>query len=218
MENKKSLNLETIVAILIAITAVAAAVVTWRASIVSDASGDADYGGLRSSMFAEEARAANAVNGYEHYGAYTTYARYTSMGNTLADYLGENPELDPQEAFLLDRQRAEYLDLADANNDLFPTRFINRDGSYGLQRELDEMWADSAKAKDLNADPQFKEADDLRAKSDKMLATLTLISIGLVFFTLIELAGDRMKVVLAALATLCAIVGTVAAVIFEMAK
>jgi hypothetical protein len=80
------------------------------------------------------------------------------------------------------------------------------------------MWADAAKARDLNADPQFKEADALRVKSDKMLATLTLISIGLVFFTLIEVVNGRMKVLFAVLATLCAVVGTVAAVIFEMAK
>lgn len=218
MENNKSSLFDTIVAILIAVAAVATAVIAWRASIVSDASGDADYAGLRASVNAEETHALNAVNGYEHFGAYTNYARYSLMGNTLADYLASNPNLEEQESYSLDRQRAEYLDLADANNDLFPTKFINRDGTYGLQREMGEMWADAAKEKDLNPDPQFKDADQLRTKSDNMLAMLAVMGVALVLYTLIEVVEGVWKYVFAGLGTVMLVAGTVAAIVFELAK
>jgi hypothetical protein len=218
MESTKEKNLEAIVAVLIAIAAVMGAVVAWRASVVSDASGDADYAGLRSALFAEETRALNAVNGYEHYGAYTNYARYNAMGASLEGYLAENVDLEENEAYLLDRQRSEYYDLADASNDLFPARYMNRDGSYGLNREMGEMWADAAKEKDLNPDPQFKEADHLRDKSNNMLLTLTLIGISLVFYTLVETVSDRFKYLMVGLGSVFLVVGTVAAIILEMAK
>src|SRR5688572_26312154 len=149
-ESESSNNrMETVVALLIAVITVIGAVVAWRASVADDGAGDADFAGLRASLNAEETRALNAVNAFEHYGAYTTYWRYNALGDALADDV-EVAEAEAAEA--LDRQRAEAYDLADANQDLFPNRFLNRDGTYSVARETGEAWADAAREKDLHPD------------------------------------------------------------------
>src|SRR5215204_4550049 len=116
-ESDTGSRMETLVAVLIALVTVVGAVVAWRASVADDGAGDADFAGLRASLNAEETRALNAVNAYEHYGAYTTYWRYNALGDALAS---EVEAAAPEAVDALDRQRAEAYDLADANQDLFP--------------------------------------------------------------------------------------------------
>jgi hypothetical protein len=213
--NTGSNRLETLVALLIAVVTVIGAVVAWRASVADDGAGDADFAGLRASLNAEETRALNAVNAYEHYGAYTTYWRYNALGNALADEI----EAAPEEAVdVLDRQRAEAYDLADANQDLFPNRFLNRDGTYSVAREMGEAWADAAREKDLYPDPQYAEADQLRAKSNRLLGSITILGVALVALTLVETVGGRLKLLLVLLGTALAIAGAVLAVMIDLAR
>ena len=215
-ESESSNNhMETVVALLIAVITVIGAVVAWRASVADDGAGDADFAGLRASLNAEETRALNAVNAFEHYGAYTTYWRYNALGDALADDV-EVAEAEAAEA--LDRQRAEAYDLADANQDLFPNRFLNRDGTYSVARETGEAWADAAREKDLYPEPQYAEADQLRAKSTQLLGTITLLGLALVVLTLVETVDGRLKMIFIAAGTLLAAAGSVAAVMLELAR
>ncbi len=217
---EKSSVLETVVAILIAVATVIGAVVAWRASVILDASGDADYGGLRASVNVEETRALNYVNAYEHYGSFVAYSRYNELGNAIGDILEkDSANLSEEQVFMLQRQQAEAYDLAQANRRLFPHRFMNRDGSYSVQREMGELWADASKEKDLNPDPQYAEADALRQKSNKVLLTLMILAASLVFFTLVEPMPDqRIKYGVLALGVICMLGGTVAAILFELAR
>jgi hypothetical protein len=217
LEEKES-RLETIVAILIAVVTVIGAVVAWRASVAADGAGDADFAGLQASLNAEETQAINYVNAYEHYGAYVAYSRNLNMGNAIAKDLTSAPPASEEEAFWLDRQRAEAFDIAKANQDLFPNRFLNRDGTYSVQRELGEGWADAKKEKDLNFDPHYAEADALRQKTNLLLATIALLGVGLVFFTLVESVGDRLRLVMLGLGGLFAVAGTVAALLVEFTR
>lgn len=216
-EEKES-KLETLVAILIAVVTVIGAVVAWRASVAADGAGDADFAGLQASLNAEETRALNNVDAYEHYGAYVAYARNLDLGNAIANDLNTAPPASDAEAFWLDRQRAEAFDIAKANQDLFPNRFLNRDGSYSLQRELGEDWADAKKERDLNPDPHYAEADALRLKTNLLLATIAILGVGLVFFTLVESVGDRLRLVMLGLGGLFSIAGLVAAIVIEFTR
>ena len=216
-EEKES-KLETIVAILIAIVTVIGAVVAWRASVAADSAGDADFAGLQASLNAEETRALNNVNAYEHYGAYVNYRRYLNLGNAIADDLANDPSTPEDQAFMLDRQRAEAYDLSNANQTLFPNRFLNRDGSYSVTRELGEAWADAAKQKDLDPDPHYAEADGLRQKTNLLLATLSLLAIGLVFFTLVEAADERLQMIMVGLGGAFSLVGTIIALVIEFTR
>lgn len=216
-EEKES-RLETVVAILIAVVTVIGAIVTWRASVAADGAGDADFAGLQASTNAEETRALNFVNAYEHYGAYVNYSRNLNLGNALAAELNNAPPASAEEFFWLDRQRAEAYDIAKANQDLFPNRFLNRDGTYSVARELGEGWADAKKEKDLNPDPHYIEADALRLKTNLLLATISLLAVGLVFFTLVESLGDRLRIPILILGTLFSLAGTIAAIVVEFTR
>lgn len=215
---EKQGSFETIVAILIALVTVVGAIVAWRASVAADGAGDADFAGLQASLNAEETRALNFVDAYEHYGAYVAYERYLQTGNALADEISNNPNLTEDEAYLLDRQRAEAYDLSDANQDLFPNRYLNRDGSYSVQREMGEAWADASKEKNLEFESYYAEADKLREKTNLLLATLGLLGVSLVFYTLIETVGDRWRGIMFALAGLTSVAGVVAAIIVEFTR
>jgi hypothetical protein len=201
---------ETLVAVLIAFVTVVGALVAWRASVAADSAGDADFGGLRAALNAEEARALNAVNAYEAYGAFTTYKRHDDLGNLLEEDLAQ--AADPE---ALESELADTRDLALANQSLFPNKFLNRDGTYALQRQLGEMWADAKREKDVNPDPQFAEADRFRDKTNWMLVALTVLALALVFYTLVEAVGDRLKPLMLGLGTLVAVAGSLAALWIE---
>jgi len=208
----RSQRLETAVAILIAVVTVVGALVAWRSSVADDGAGDADFAGLRASVRAEETRALNYVNAYENYGSYTSYQRYNELGNLLEADQGAAPS---DEVDNLERQRADNHDLSISNQRLFPNKFLNRDGSYNVKRQIGEMWADAAKENDLNPDPQFAEADQLRTKANWLLGAVAILAIALVFYTLVESFGDRMRYGMVALGSLCMVAGIAFALFIE---
>lgn len=212
-EEARAQRLETIVAILIALTTVIGAVVAWRASVSDDGAGDADFGGLRAALNVEETRAINFVNAYESYRAFSEYKLHNDLGDLLAEDQTNAPE---EEAALLERERADAHDIATARQSLFPGRFRNRDDTYSIQRQMGELWADAAKQKDLNPEPQFAEADQLRTKTNNLLVAVTILAIGLVFYTLVETVGRGMQYVMLGLGTLCLIAGTGFAIYLEL--
>ena len=105
--------------------------------------------------------------------------------------------------------------MALAAQHLFPQRFLNRDSSYAPQRQLNELWATAAKEKDLNPEPQFEDADRLRAKTNWLLLMAGLLALALVAYTMIEAAGNRLKTGLLIIGSLMAVAGTVMAVLIE---
>jgi len=214
MESKaeRSQRLETVVAILIAVVTVIGALAAWRSSVADDGAGDADFAGLRASVRAEETRALNNVNAYENYGSYANYRRYSEMSNLIEADQANAPEQEKSE---LARQRADNNDLSISNQRLFPNKFLDRDGSYNVKRQMGEMWADAAKENDLNPDPQFVEADQLRDKANWLLAAVAILAIALVFYTLVESFGARMRYVMVTLGSLCMVAGTVFALFIE---
>ena len=212
---EKSNRLETIVAILIAIVAMLGAVVAWRSSVVDDGAGDADYAGLRAAVNAEETRALNFVNAYESYGNYVTYWR----NNRQAALLGEEIKgASEAEADILTAQMKTSNDLADANRTMFENRFLNRDGSYNVQRQMGEMWANAAKEKDLEYESQFAEADSLRLKTNQFLIAMMILGVALVFYSLVESMSDRWKYLMIGLGSVSAIAGIVLAVMIQLGK
>lgn len=214
-EEEENNKLDTVVAILIAIAVLIGGLVAWRASQTDDSAGDADYSGLRAAINAEETRAINSVNAYESYGTYVNYWR----NRQLAELLSEELETTSEEWIpVLEEQIKNANDLADANKDLMETRFLNRDGSYSVQRQLGEMWADAAKEKDMDYESQFKEADQMRAKTNRFLIAFMILSIAPVFYSLVESVSGRTKYALVTLGTLFMIAGSFMALLIELGK
>ena len=202
------------IAIMIAVITVIAALITWRASVVDDAAGDFDYAGLRAAVYAEETRALNYVNSYENFGAYTNYQSKSNLGDLIAIDQENSTE---EEAAILEVQRAEANDLAIASQTLFPNKFLNRDGTYGLERQMGEMWADAAKEKDLNPDPQFADGDAQHIKADKLLIPLMVFAIALVLLSLVE-SIEKLKRVMVILGSVTAAAGLILYFLIEFGK
>lgn len=198
--------LETAVAIVIAVIVVIGALVSWRASVVDDAAGDADYAGLRATVFSVRAQALNNLNAYESYGNYVSYLRNNSLGKLLAADIEAAPA-DQQD--LLTEQMKVANDLADADNDLFDNKYLNRDGTYSVQRQLAVMQADAAKENDLDYESQFAEADKGRARTRSLLVSVMVLSIATVFYALVESVEGRKKLIFIGIGSLIAIAGIV---------
>jgi hypothetical protein len=217
-DEEKESRFEVLVAILIAVATVLGAVIAWRASVVADAAGDADYAGLRAQVNEVEVRALSFVNTYEHYGSFVNYSRYNSLGNALGNAVENDSQLSEADASDLLDQQSDAYDLARANLYLFPNRFLNRDGSYAVEREMAERWADAARDKDLVPAPQFAKADALRATTNRILLALSILSLSLVFFALIETVGDRLRLPMLGVGVVLMLIGGIAAFVFEWVK
>ncbi len=209
MENDSGNDiLGTANAILIAVVVAVIALVSWRASVIDDAAGDADYAGLRSAVYTVRAEALNAVNAYESYGSYVNYLRNKRQGELFEARLETAPE---EEQPLLTEQIKIANDLADANSDLFPNRFLNRDGSYSISRQMGVMWSDAAREFDMDYAGKFAEADKGRASTRNMLASVMVLSIATVFYALMESVEGKTRLLMVILGSLTAAAGMVMA-------
>lgn len=212
---KNDEHIQTIVAILIAVVVVIAAFVAWRASIADDAAGDADFDGLNALVNAENTRSIHFVEAYEDYAMYTNYWRNARLAELIDADLEKEAE-DQQAALQL--QATTATDLADANTGFFETRYLNRNGTYNVQRQLGALWADAVREKDLEYETKFVEADRLRDKTHRLLVALMVLSIAPVFYSLVEAVNGRLRLVLIAAGSLFAVVGLVMTLLIEFAR
>jgi len=204
--------METVVAILIAVVVAIGALVSWRASVIDDGAGDADYAGLRATVYSVRAQALNSVNAYESYGNYVNYLRNNRLGELLAEDLETAPE---EQIETITEQMKIANDLADANRDMFDTKYLNRDGSYSVQRQIGVLWADSAKENDMDYESQFAEADKGRASTRTMLISVMILSIATIFYALVESVEGRVKIVMITLGSLVALAGIAVAALVQ---
>lgn len=204
---------KTIVGVLLAVVTLVGAIVAWRAAVAADAASNTDFSGLAATLNAEETRALNTVTAYEHYRAYTSYLRHNELGNAIAQDL---PNASDAEVLSLDRQKTEAWDLAtEIQGSFFSNRYLDPDGSYATQRELDESWADAAQQKDLNPEPHFARADRLRAKSTTLVSILIVLAVSLLCFTLAETLSRSIRYVMGLGGGLLLVISVVALFVVE---
>jgi hypothetical protein len=180
-EGEESDTFQNIIAIMIAIVSLVGAVVAWQASLPEP--DDADREGLQATLNAETTRFLNNAELYQHYRAYTAYTLNDTFGRQLeADLTESKAEAQPE----LVQKQAEAADLAGTSQLFFPARYLNRDGSYNIERELGEAWAQAGQRNDLNSQPYFDRADAQRTKAIILIAVIIGLTISLLFYTLAE--------------------------------
>lgn len=210
-------RLSTVVALLIAAVSICGAVVTWRASVSADGAGDADVAGIRATINLTESNALAEVKGYSDYASFTDFYKYRQTSTLLENELaGLTPDAEAEAAALSD-QLADTYDLTTASGLAFPNEYLNRDGTYALDRQTGEYIANAARERDLNPQPSFEEADALRSHTDRLLIALSVLAVALVFYTLIETTDSRkVKYLLLAAGTVVFIAGAAGALLIEM--
>lgn len=183
------------VAILVAIVTMLGATAACFSSVAVSDAGDADFAGLDSSIRAEKADIINHVDAYEHYRAYTDYVKYNELGYLLFQENGDS---------------SEAWGIADGLSfSFFNTRYLNPDGTYNLERELQEAWAQDAQEQDLNAQPYFAESDALRNRSSFLSANMIIFAFSFWFLTLAQATEKKIKYVWLSFGVVLAIAGVV---------
>ena len=191
--------------------------VAWRAALSEDIAGDADYGGLRSLTWAEESQALHTVDAYEDYRLFLNYRRSDHLSELIEE--GQEEDLTPEEETALAKELEDARQVAEVNisflDDTKASRYLNRDGTFALQRELGEKWAAARKKHDMNFAPQFENADKYRDKTERQLKAGILITIALVMLTLFESFAGGIRMVFLGLGAILFVWGSVWAVMLE---
>ncbi len=168
-------------AILIAVVAIAGALVAWRAALIDAQAGDADFAGLAATIKAAEVKISTTNFIYEHYRGYTVYTRHREMQRLLEEEIDFDAATDvQQQAWAVSSQ------LASESQNLFLGQYLNTDGSYNIQRQYDETWAEEGQRQDLTPAPHFASADSQRAKSALLIGIFIIQAIALLCFTVAE--------------------------------
>ncbi len=172
---------QIIIAIMIAVVSLAGAVVAWQATLIED--DDADKAGLAAALNAETTHFINEAVLAKHHRAYTTYSLNDELQNQIQAGITDANSAEQNQRT---RQLTEASNLAGTSRLFFPSRYLNRDGTYNTQRELGEAWAQAGQINDLEAQPHFDEADSLRVKALFTITILLLLTVSLLFYTIAE--------------------------------
>ncbi len=196
-------NFKSMIAVCIAVVTVLGATAACLASVAVSSAGDADFAGLDASIRAQKAEIVNYSNAYQHYRAFTTYLRYNELGYLLYD-----PTADTETGIRNGAIQREVWGIASGISSVFfSPRYINPDGQYDLERELQEAYADDAQTADLDFTPYFEESDRYRSQSSFLTATMIVLAVSFWFFTLAQAAEKQIKYLWAALGVLTGLMG-----------
>lgn len=201
---------KSFVAVLVAVVTVLGATTACLASVAVSNAGDMDFSGLDASIRAQKADIINTIKAYEHYRAFTTYKRYDELGYLLYD-----PNADEQTALRNRALQDEAWGVASGLTSFFIARYINSDGQYDLERELQEEWAYDAQTQDLNAVPYFVQSDAERNRSSFLTANMITFAVSFWFLTVAQITEKKIKYLWAGLGILFALAGIAGILIGE---
>lgn len=198
-------SFKSLIAVLTALVTVLGAMTACFATFAVSDARKADFSGLDALIRAQKADIVNHVRAYEHYRAYTTYVRYNELGALLY-----NPEADVNTAQRDALLQDELWDAASGISEFFfIARYLKQDGSYDLERELKEEWAQDSADQDLNSAPYFTQAEALRGKSTVLTANMIIFAISFWFFTVAQTTEKGIKYFWAGLGVLAGLAGTI---------
>lgn len=172
---------QVIVAIMIAVVSLVGTAVAWQSAQIGDA--DADREGLNATLNLETTNIIDTAALYSNYRVYTDYTvNETLQEQIAADFENSPPALQPN----LAREQTAARERAATSRLFFPSRYLNRDGSYNIDRQLGESLAQANQLLDLDAQTHFDEADQQRDKLALIIGNIIVLTISLLFYTIAE--------------------------------
>jgi hypothetical protein len=168
---------------LIALTSLLGSVGAWRAAAASGAASSAERKAFADAVAAEQQRAAieTVVGSIE-----ITYARRAALQEAAAA-LRQRAEGAAQD------EVAQLAVLADAYEAAAAQAVIDADalaadGSLDLEAKRQVEWARAASTQDLDPEPEMAEAENLRAKSERLVGLTALFIAAALFLTLAQVS------------------------------
>jgi hypothetical protein len=184
------LDFELLLVILIIIPSVLGPQMNGLATRLKNQSEAQEVLGFRAESTANSVRSLHNFKAYQHFESYLDYivnARLVEL------YEAAIEEAEGDELARLVTLRDEAAQLATTSRAFFPVRYIGTDGSYNIQRELDELWAEEEQREDLNPSPYYEKADRLHVKSTQTGLLPLLASISLLFFAFTQAIHEKRK-------------------------
>lgn len=173
---KKPDHFLTIVAILLAVLSLVGGFIAKEVRGPASSASSYDRAGLDAERNVQMTLALNNSILHQHYRAYTGYLVHSELEERLAQQVALS------DSEVLRQEYAEAVDLATTDQIFFPTRYLNRDGSYAIDRELGEAWAQASQVMDLDPAAHFEVADQQRVMSKWMLLLYIGVPIALLVF------------------------------------
>ena len=190
-----------IVALMLALVTIIGAVVAWRSALAGTLAGNSEDSGLLASLNYQEAAATGSIQASQNRAAHLEYFRTLRLANAELDQqlaaVENRTDITQAEIDAILRPIFEKADLALTNKLFLDARYLTENDYYNAEREQADSLVEAAQTKDLNAEPQFAEADRLRALSVALVATLVVLAIALWFFALAEVLDNSVKYVMA---------------------
>jgi|GEM_PF-425754 len=198
---EKGDTFKTIVGFMIALVTILGAVVAWRSALAGTIAGNTEDSGLLASLNLQEATTTGSIQASQHRAAHLEYFRYLQLALKEIDQanaeIEQRTDITPEEAQALLRPIIENADLAITSRSFFDVRYLDENDNYDAERERAESLAEVAQEKDIDPDPQFRDADRYRALSVALIATLVVLAISLWLFALAETLEHPVKYVMA---------------------
>jgi hypothetical protein len=200
MQNER---FKSTMAVIVAIVTVLGAMAACMATVASSNAGDGDFTGLETAIRAQKAESINHIYAYQHYRAFSDYSRYLELGNLMYD-----PNADEKTSIANGTIQREVWGIASGISSIFfEPRYISPDGTYDIQRELDEALAEDSQNADLNPAPYFEESDHQRRRSSSLTADMIVFAVSFWFLTLAQVTDRKIKYVWAVLGIMLGIAG-----------
>ena len=205
------------VPILMAVVTILSAFIAWQATIDADDAGNADFAGLGAAVNRQDARVVDATTTHQQHRAYTAYVRNVEVGDTVnADLLDPEKTYRGRQLAAMQAERSARWNQTVVDKDFFDTRYLGADGTYDTRRQLGELAAEAAQLKDVEPQPHFATADDLRDDAKATVAMLIVMAFALLFYTLASELRHGVRYLFAVLGTMCLTFGAAGALTIQV--
>lgn len=156
--------------------------------------GAAAIGGATASFNEQLVQNMNTGEMYTQYRAYTDYTLNRELQSELERALADSENATPEQQAALRQELVQAQRKAAASSLFFPQRYLNRDGSYAVERQLGEAWSSAEQQMDLVPEPHYDDADSQRSVWMQIMWLLLWLTVALCIYEIINYLHEQRKV------------------------
>lgn len=190
--NEKSypkIDIQTVIAFSISIITVFSAIMGWQMGNISGNASSAYADAQRAELNAQKVLSINTLNASENLRSFLAYKRYYDQYQLITKQLNEAEqaeERDDAKIARLQQKQQELRALYTSNLQLFPNKFITREGTYNIDSQLGQMWANAAHEWDLYPAPHTALGKNFDKQVQMIQFALLLLAVSLFFFAIVS--------------------------------
>ena len=211
-EANSSNRFEAFLAICIAVATVVGAILAARAAVYNDAANDADQAGLSSAIDLALTQSSVEAQRAQNLSAFLQFAQHRRLAELISQQMDQ---IDSTSEFWaqLDRESSAEWNKAISSRYFFNADFYDKfSNTFDQQTFVDSQLAEAASLKDLNPDPEFRQADDNRTTAAQLIGLIAVLAVALLCFAIANILENRLRYVVAGIGVLI-IVGSIAAAV-----